>query len=276
MGILVKLLGSGMGLASEAIHSARSRSPGAPSGPPSATTPQPAVRGPTNDVPPGYAELPDEATAEMFIRAGKGERLLDLNETRLARGGQDLELTVLAAEDADCCFAADEAAWELDEMAESVAPPLYDEFETSAAPIAENDSEEVKIKKQEAMVRDIVALAGPPVPHRIPCPVIIPQRRPRSIVRGFVRANAPVLQECGHSAGRLPQVSKGLVSIKQGLANPYSHSVVIVTPLIVPSDRSVLEGLADPRACRPIPGLMSCLLPPKSQDGLRWSPSRLS
>jgi hypothetical protein len=90
---------------------------------------------------------------------------------------------------------SDEAAWELDEMADRVRPPTYEESE--AADSAE--SEEVKVKKEEEMVRALVRMAGPP-PHpirSIPCPVIIPQRRPRKKDRGFVRAYAPVLGDCG-------------------------------------------------------------------------------
>jgi hypothetical protein len=43
----------------------------------------------------------------------------------------------------------------------------------------------------------------PPPPYsehatgKLPCPVIIPQRRPRDWKRGFARAYAPVLAECG-------------------------------------------------------------------------------
>lgn len=33
--------------------------------------------------------------------------------------------------------------------------------------------------------------------NRLPCPVILPQRRPRDRTRGFVRAYAPVLQNAG-------------------------------------------------------------------------------
>jgi hypothetical protein len=36
-----------------------------------------------------------------------------------------------------------------------------------------------------------------PIKGRLPCPVIIPQRRPRDKKRGFVRAYAPVLESCG-------------------------------------------------------------------------------
>ena len=36
-----------------------------------------------------------------------------------------------------------------------------------------------------------------PIRGQLPCPVIIPQRRPQNKSRGFVRAYAPVLSECG-------------------------------------------------------------------------------
>ncbi|KAL1897138.1 hypothetical protein Sste5346_004343 [Sporothrix stenoceras] len=124
----------------------------------------------------------------------------------------------------------DEAAWELDDMAEYMDPPAYSVAagEAPGSPIspvednsrrgsganeldeamdrdgeAEEDGEESKDKKEEKkqarMVKELVRLAGPaPAPmRRIPCPVIIPQRRPRTKARGFVRAYAPVLNDCG-------------------------------------------------------------------------------
>jgi hypothetical protein len=82
-------------------------------------------------------------------------------------------------------------------MAERVRLPTYDESEAAAAA----EPEDVKVKKEEEMVRDLVRRAGSPPhpPQRIPCPVIIPQRRPRNKDRGFVRAYAPVLGDCGIS-----------------------------------------------------------------------------
>lgn len=49
------------------------------------------------------------------------------------------------------------------------------------------------------MIRDLVRMAGPlpQLARRIPCPAIIPQRRPRDKDRGFVKAYAPDLDECG-------------------------------------------------------------------------------
>ncbi|KAL3472488.1 hypothetical protein BJX99DRAFT_262271 [Aspergillus californicus] len=100
----------------------------------------------------------------------------------------------------------DEVAWQLDDMAEQLretndehppAPPYLEED-----PEQEMEEEE-KIKQREALARELVDMAGPPPAkdtlHRLPYPVIIPQRRPRKKDRGFVRAYAPVLDDCGLS-----------------------------------------------------------------------------
>ncbi|KAJ5741050.1 hypothetical protein N7493_000922 [Penicillium malachiteum] len=68
-------------------------------------------------------------------------------------------------------------------------PPSYTEIEAPSP--AADDAEEIKQSKEEAM------LAGPITRKHIPCPVIIPQRRPGAKDRGFVQAYTPVLAECG-------------------------------------------------------------------------------
>ncbi|KAB8206530.1 hypothetical protein BDV34DRAFT_224270 [Aspergillus parasiticus] len=94
-------------------------------------------------------------------------------------------------------FNQDKEAWELDDMAERVRSRTDEE----APAMSPDEPEDVKIKKREAMVRKLVSMAGPPThsSRRLPCPVIIPQRRPRKKDRGFVRAYAPVLADCGIS-----------------------------------------------------------------------------
>lgn len=85
-------------------------------------------------------------------------------------------------------------------MAESVREQPHDETMATVTP-EQQETEEEKVKQREALARELVATAGP-VPasiQRLPCPVIIPQRRPRNKDRGFVRAYAPVLDDCGIS-----------------------------------------------------------------------------
>jgi hypothetical protein len=192
MGKLVKLLGSGIGLTSEAIHAARSRSRSRCDQPSSSA-------GPTNSAPPEYVEVADD-TAEGLIRSGQAERVVNTGDekplSKATEAGYDPDGDCSESEDLEA-LGQDEAAWELDDMAERVRLPTYDESEAAAAA----EPEDVKVKKEEEMVRDLVRRAGSPPhpPQRIPCPVIIPQRRPRNKDRGFVRAYAPVLGDCGIS-----------------------------------------------------------------------------
>jgi hypothetical protein len=62
------------------------------------------------------------------------------------------------------------------------------------------DSEDEQMNR-ERMIYALAEMAGPAPaqPQRLPCPVIIPQRRPGSKKRGFVRAYAPALADCGIS-----------------------------------------------------------------------------
>lgn len=206
MGLIVKLVGGGLGMASEAIHDYRARSRSQP-GPSPSPNPRPAIATssrsdpvPESDAPPAYVEVADEATAEMLVRDGKAEYVVGSagdgkhSFSKASEAGYEFDDDSSSDEESEG-LDLDEEAWELDEMAERVAPPSYAE----QAP--EDESEGAKIKKEEQMIRDLVRMAGPPPQpaQRIPCPVIIPQRRPRNKDRGFVRAYAPVLEDCGVS-----------------------------------------------------------------------------
>lgn len=143
------------------------------------------------------------------MRSGKAERVSDYADEKKRQskasglGDPDDDDDSTSDDESDTVEVNDEAAWELDDMAEMVAPPSYADSEadsfTPAA--AENESDESKVKKEEKMILDLLRMAGPPPQpaQRLPCPVIIPQRRPRNKDRGFVRAYAPVLDECGIS-----------------------------------------------------------------------------
>ncbi|KAL2788804.1 hypothetical protein BJX66DRAFT_308045 [Aspergillus keveii] len=104
----------------------------------------------------------------------------------------------------------DEAAWQLDEATEELLSATSDQAqydpgaegnENDTQEIKAEDSEDEQAKKRERMIRSLVAMAGPPPPQpqRLPFPVIIPQRRPGAKKRGFVRAYAPALANCGIS-----------------------------------------------------------------------------
>ncbi|KAK3936516.1 hypothetical protein QBC46DRAFT_394899 [Diplogelasinospora grovesii] len=218
MGIIVKILGTGLSLASEAIHHARSRSHSGrsspnPAAPNSAYASTSSARSPPiYDAPGEYVEFTDEAAANELIRSGRAERVVDHADGKnrghpskaAAAGYAEHGSSEDSGDDSQEVageLADDEAAWELDEMAARMAPPSYEESEGSVSQPHEQDSEEVKAKKEEQMVRDLVRMAGPPPQpaQGLPCSVILPQRRPRNKDRGFVRAYAPVLADCGIS-----------------------------------------------------------------------------
>lgn len=49
----------------------------------------------------------------------------------------------------------------------------------------------------DILLRNHPPPANSAVRPKLPCPVILSQRRPRDKKRGFIRAYAPVLEECG-------------------------------------------------------------------------------
>lgn len=163
MGKTVNLLGAGIGFISEAIQTARSR-PREPSSvqPSSSATPHNLIG-------------PDENSRPKATEAGYHSE----------RNSSDSD-----------AFEQDEAEWELDEMAERVRPPTYEESEALSA----GDPEGERMMREEQMIRGLVQMAGPPqTVQKLPYSVIIPQRRPGKKQYGFVRAYAPVLADCGVS-----------------------------------------------------------------------------
>lgn len=185
MGRLVKLIGSGIGLASEAIAARKQSSASSGTGTgadASESSRSGASRAPAiNDPPPQYVEVPDDQ-AEKLIASGKavpadykgGEGI----------GGQEHDNDDATSEEGD------EEQWELDEA-------IDEHLEQTA-------SEEEPVQDINQLTDAFMRSHPPPayadsvqVGGKLPCPVIIPQRRPRDKKRGFVRAYAPVLEDCG-------------------------------------------------------------------------------
>lgn len=164
MGKLVKLLASGIGLAAEAV--AARESP-LPSGASSSSRRSP------EDAPPQYVDLPNERADELIA---KGQAVPADHKTGHSEDeGPNSDSSEL-----------DEADWELDEAGDGYA-----------------DEENAPGERQAGvgeLVQSFVEQHPPPytpVRGRLPCPVIIPQRRPKNKSRGFVRAYAPMLMNCG-------------------------------------------------------------------------------
>ena len=85
---------------------------------------------------------------------------------------------------------ADEVQWELDEAAAELGPPpRYDDISNDVA---------IDPDEQAQMFLQTHHISSKPISkdyQPLPCPVILPQRRPKNKQRGFVRAYAPVLEQ---------------------------------------------------------------------------------
>jgi hypothetical protein len=171
---LVKLIGSGIGLASEAIASYKKpSSSSANSGDGNSRIVPPA----RDDPPPQYVEVQDDHAQELIA---KGQAVaIDSKE----------EHETTENEDDDGPYESDEEHWELDDA--------QDER------LAQTPSKDEPVQ-DASQVTDAFLKRHPPPTYaesvaaaKLPCPVIIPQRRPRDRKRGFVRAYAPVLADCG-------------------------------------------------------------------------------
>ena len=199
MGRLVKLVGSGIGLATEAYVSRKQ----APSSSASASGSRS-----TADAPPdyssssrgmtdgasewasssanapteyGYIDLPVDRADELIAKG----QAVPIDQKEGHNDAEDSGLDENTAEN-------DEADWTLDDAVEEIAE--------SEVPIEDNERQ-VDV---DELVRSFVAEHPPPaytaastVTHPLPCPVVIPQRRPKTKSRGFIRAYAPLLLDCG-------------------------------------------------------------------------------
>jgi hypothetical protein len=165
---IVQAASAGVGLAAEAIEHHKQKN--------KAASPSPSASRHEDDLPPEYATV-DPRGAEEY----------DSDDSD------------------DFPVEADDDAWELDEAVDHDAnqPPTLDQEPNSTA-----DERAVKEKKTiPARVERLLAKCAPPPPRvrgpdgrlvePLPCPVVVPQRRPKNKSRGFVRAYAPVLMEAG-------------------------------------------------------------------------------
>lgn len=186
MGQLIKRLGTGIGFVSEAIHDSRSRSSNKSS--------------PTKITPSSACELSAQESGENLDAPRNDQNQSDTHPAELDNQmtrAVDEKLTLNEDPEDDRYLERDqdEVIWQLDETAQDVA--LLTDSVVESPPVSD-ETEETKEKKEEAMVRAILQLAGPVNSSaRIPYPVIIPQRRPGNKDRGFVHAYAPVLGDCG-------------------------------------------------------------------------------
>jgi hypothetical protein len=186
MGKLVKLIGSGIGLVHEA-RAARKAEKAAAFQPQAReevgeSSTAAASRDP-NEPPPQYAEVSDEH-ADQLIAAGKAIPVDSKEEHHIHEKERENDDDDEAASEE-----GDEEQWDLDDAVEE---------QESHARSEEEPTQDANVLTDEFM-RTHPPPAYTPGTARgnLPCPVIIPQRRPRDKKRGFVRAYAPVLEDCG-------------------------------------------------------------------------------
>ena len=213
MGILVRLIGSGVGLAAEAVAAkkqrSRSKSRGNADLSPQASASssrdvEPAVsstsrsegkslqapetRGNFEDPPPAYEAVVEvsEQQADELIAGGQA---LPLDE-KSGNGDHDEDGS---DRDSDSDSEGDEANWALDEAAEEIATPRAEDPKLKYGILAQPTVESFSA---------IVMAKCPPLNHPtnpLQRPVIIPQRRPGARDRGFIHAYSPDLAEKGIS-----------------------------------------------------------------------------
>lgn len=135
-----------------------------------------------NEPPPQYVEVADDH-ADQLIASGEALPVDSKEEKKIRENQQDDDDADTASEEGD------EEQWDLDDAAEQQ--------------LSHTQSEEETIQDANVLA-DVFMRDHPPPAYsqnsplaRLPCPVIIPQRRPRDKKRGFIRAYAPVLADCG-------------------------------------------------------------------------------
>lgn len=142
----------------------------------------------SSDLPPAYADVA-ERRSERSLSSGKPA----LNDKKASASRYDEESS--SDDDELSSIEDDEEDWELDEALErttSDGPPSYEASGQDYGTVDDLVRDVMTKNPQRSISNSRQALLRQP----LPCPVIIPQRRPRKKARGFVHAYAPLMGEC--------------------------------------------------------------------------------
>lgn len=198
----MRLIGGGIGLASEAIAAhkesrARSKSPGPSrsSHPDQGALHQSNLNARTENIlpyaPPAYDTLNPDSAQCGIVETADEKQAKELIETGQAVPVEDKHEGPVGSGEID----EDEAYWELDEAValEDPSSTMLDEEPKGDEP----KGDEPKPDVHKLVQKFLTAHPAPPQPLTGPleCPVIMPQRRPHTKARGFVRAYAPALED---------------------------------------------------------------------------------
>ena len=235
MGRTVKLIATPIGLVSEAIHNRRdkrkqsetySKSTSADetdkaeksdsgSREAASTTEENA-----NHQPPIYVQVPNEEADEL-IKAHQA----------VPADGQAVTHELIPVDSKANGIERDEADWALDEAASETESKTYSQVNTDL-----DESVPVRIETVNNNPRVQKAASS-----SLPFPVVIPQRRPGTKARGFVRAYAPALDHAGIDQGMFLGFLKDFHKAAQ--ASPI-FDIVMVATAIAGAYPDVLVGLA--------------------------------
>ena len=202
MGRVVKIIVTPIGLVSEAIHARRDKRRPSEALEEDVSNQKTAVSNSGDQVErkdSAYVEVPPEVANEL-IASGQAEAT--------DRKAPTHELV----EDED--MGRDEADWALDEAAAE---------EEDEDPASSNENE---IDDPKERAGNVATKKSTP---KLPFPVILPQRRPGTKTRGFVRAYSPILEESGISQDAFLRFLKDLHKAAQ--ASPIFDVVMIATAL---------------------------------------------
>lgn len=230
MGRIVKLIVTPIGLTSEAIHhhkDKKKRSVSQPEALAAGTTATTKGKSPL----PGIASLSEEeedGTPPVYVDvpADQADELIASDQAIPADGEEATHELVL--EDAkDDGFVRNEADWALDEAASETdekAGSGIDRKGKGEGLVAQETVQSRLLAKSKAHSR----MEEAPV-NKLPFPVIIPQRRPGTKARGFVRAYAPLLQDLGIDQDVFLRFLKNFHRAAQ--ASPIFEVVMIATAI---------------------------------------------
>lgn len=186
--IIIKLVGSGIGLAAEARAAKKASKNSAKTTTSRETALDALANAPTDG---DLFQLPENQANELI---DKGQAVpVDQNE--YAEDTKEPPPRYTSEEEND------EADWALDDAAEErvggSTPSADDERTLGKVPTGEKERQHYVDKIVNEFINQHPLPAYAQGAGQLPCPVILPQRRPKDKNRGFVRAYAPVLAECG-------------------------------------------------------------------------------
>ncbi|MCJ1401787.1 hypothetical protein MMC11_005004 [Xylographa trunciseda] len=222
LGKIVKIIATPIGLASEAIHANKDKKHPSPKPDSPVAVVAIITRGLGSEQPTAGTESHDDGQDPVYVDLSpdQADKLI-ANGQAIPAEGQVATHEIVAEGENQEDIDGDEADWALDEAGETEEPP--------PPPYNENDVEET----MENLIGNIQPAHGSVTPiqtqSKLPFPVVLPQRRPGTKTRGFVRAYAPVLHESGIDQEMFLSFLKNFHKAMQ--ANPMFDVVMVATAL---------------------------------------------